>query len=925
MTHEQPQPGEPSTPVPTVLELRIHGVNNTPPAGMLDLPEDAIEQVAGDTLGSFWRPKEETRAKLTAADRGWVPPRITREAYSWGGMARNSIGGVSGWQKFVAIAGRLGWTLLLPFGLINVAYWSRRLDGGPPDSSTEKHATVRSGAATLRLIGVLMTLLVTAAVIVVSMDDVATQCFADKQHECKNLPSLVGAIGHWSPAERLALLSFVPLLLLVFLWALSAKTRSTYDSATWGASGHEGDEAAPTANPAYGAATVQPVWPILRTKGFWQHHVISSKTAFLHLAAGATLIAGLTSWQGIFGTSGCRLPGDVFSRGHCHTQLTADGGRSLVELIIVALCAALLIVVAVLTIKGSSEAADIPGTTDSVTHKGVYFVIGGAFAVFLLQEGLLIWWHTDKIVATHLVGLSNAITAILCLLFGLSLSALFLRRYGQVYVLSLGLGEAVLLILSGVSGTAGWVWRIAALVVFAGVLLAVNLGGAKSKHEAWRGCAPGVVVLLALLIAMTLLTAFVVGVGDVLNGANSAGALAGRPAAAVQPPCKYSCDTVTDPVNLLLPQPFIWFGPGVLIILALLIVVLGYVAVRVGLKRDTERAAIVTPRPLTDETRADLVRTRSARRFAQVAHRGEPMLGLIALLGSIGLLSSILVAVSWTNPHHLIWWKRAADGALGAGMWAAAGVGALVIAFTAGGSLVGGKRPFGLLWDLVCFLPRAGHPLGPPCYAERAVPELVTRCDRYLTPKADSDVHGHKVILSAHSLGSVIAVGAIFASDGDPHLEKNVERLSLLTYGTQLRAYFGRIFPELLGPAVLGNHPVEPATLVDPNPVVGPGEPATSNDHDLASLLEVRTGPGRWRSLWRRTDYLGFPVYDGVTTLAEDPTGASTDATNEVDRAASEVDRTGYMLGVLSHSDYPRTDEYRVELEYLRDRATGGS
>jgi len=917
MTHEEPQPKGPPTPVPTVLELRIHGVNNTPPAGMLDLPDDAIEQVAGDTLGSFWRPKDETSAKLTAADRGWVPPGITREAYSWGGMARNSIGGVSGWQKFVAIAGRLGWTLLLPFGLINVAYWSRRLDGGPPTTSTEKKPPARSGAATLRLIGVLMTLLVTAAVIVVSMDDVATQCYADEQHECKNLPSLVGAIGHWSPAERLALLSFVPLLLLVFLWALSAKTRTTYDSSTWVATGREAAD-------AYGAATAKPDWPILRTTGFWQHHVISSKTAFLHLAAGATLIAGLTSWQGIFGTSGCRLPGDVFSRGRCHTQLTADGGRSLAELIIVALCAALLIIVAVLTIKGSSEAADIPSTTDSVTHKAVYFVIGGAFAVFLLQEGFLIWWHTDKVVATHLVGLSNAITAILCLLFGLSLSALFLRRYGQGWVIALGLGEAVLLILSGVSGAAGWVWRIGAVLVFAGVLLAVKLGGAKSKYEAWRGCAPGVIVLLALLIAMTLLTAFVVGVGDVLNGANSAGALAGRPPAPVQPPCKYSCDTVTEPVNLLLPQPFIWFGPGLLIILALLILVLANVALRVWLAPGARRAAIVTPRPLTRETPADLVRTRSARRFAQVAHRGEPMLGLIALLGSIGLLSAILVAVSWTNPHHLIWWKRAADGALGAGTWAAAGVGALVIGFTAGGSVVGGKRPFGLLWDLVCFLPRAGHPLGPPCYAERAVPELVTRCDRYLTPKDDSDVHGQKVILSAHSLGSVIAVGAIFASDGDPRFEKNVGRLSLLTYGTQLRAYFGRIFPELLGPKVLGNHPVEPATLVDPNPVVGTtDEPATSNDHDLASLLEVRTGHGRWRSLWRRTDYLGFPVYNGVTTLAEDPAGAATVATNDVDRAAAEIDRTGYMLGVLSHSDYPRTAEYRAELEYLRDTGQG--
>lgn len=348
-----------------------------------------------------------------------------------------------------------------------------------------------------------------------------------------------------------------------------------------------------------------------------------------------------------------------------------------------------------------------------------------------------------------------------------------------------------------------------------------------------------------------------------------------------------------------------------------------WVALRVALKKSSLRAAIVAPDPLLRESPADLVCTRRAREFAQIAHRGEPLLGLITMLGSVGILSSILVAVRWTGPDHPTGWRAVAYGALGSGMWVSAGVGALVIAFTAGGSLVGGKRPFGLLWDLICFLPRAGHPLGPPCYAERAVPELLTGCHRYLTPLPDSDVHGKKVILSAHSLGSVIAVAAIFAADGDEQFDKNVPHLSLLTYGTQLRAYFGRIFPELLGPVVLGNHRVEPAGLIDPNPVVASGDVAPGSPPEaLASLLGVTAGRSRWRSLWRRTDYLGFPAYNGISSAGENA-GTADDTRNGVDRAAQEIDQTGYMLSVLSHSNYPRTDAYREQLSYLIDLPIG--
>lgn len=181
------------------------------------------------------------------------------------------------------------------------------------------------------------------------------------------------------------------------------------------------------------------------------------------------------------------------------------------------------------------------------------------------------------------------------------------------------------------------------------------------------------------------------------------------------------------------------------------------------------------------------------------------------------------------------------------------------------------RRTIGILWDVGTFWPRAAHPFAPPCYAERAVPDLTWRMATW------TEETGGRLVISGHSQGSVLAAAAAW------QLKPSVRgRVALLTYGSPLERLYGRWFPAHFGPAAL-----------------------TSLHHDVAC----------WRNLYRLTDPIGGPVH------------LPGDCGPEVDRAPlkdplayGRTKKHPLPAPILGHSDYQADPAFAEEREELLAR-----
>jgi hypothetical protein len=236
---------------------------------------------------------------------------------------------------------------------------------------------------------------------------------------------------------------------------------------------------------------------------------------------------------------------------------------------------------------------------------------------------------------------------------------------------------------------------------------------------------------------------------------------------------------------------------------------------------------------------------------------------VVALAVGVGMLAVIVAEIYAAvyagppgDPGHLFGWLHGL-----ASVIALAGIliaGWLVMLLRAAYTDTARRKTIGSIWDVATFWPRAVHPLAPPCYAERAIPEVVDRI-RLLTGHVGRDrddvarlhvaaglpdlartrgitVPAGPLLLTGYSQGSVIAPAVIAQLPPDV-----IGDVALLTLACPARRLYGRAFP-----AYFGGHQLDVLRdLLHAGPVpYGQG----------------RSG-GRWKNLRRRSDYIGSFVF----------------------------------------------------------------
>ncbi|CUR60653.1 membrane hypothetical protein [metagenome] len=984
-----------AAPVTTpALELRIHGVHGTSPESMLGTSKP--DQVAGDGLTGVFRSKDPLPLRRPR-------PEVAVEAYSWGALT-SGVKGVLGWVQ------RALWMLLLPFALINLAYWARLHAG-------EDSLKGQRGATAIRWAAVLLTMLFVLTSCVIAMDLVGWQCYRGGTKSCEVLPGVLDFMMRLAPSQRMALTSLAPLAVVGILWSLSRQSLSRYEETK--------DTEAPRQVKAAAPAPEQ----LLRQQKFWTGSVRTGRLQRLHVAAGIAVVVAYSGFQ-VDDLSDQRWAGWSWW------------------------AAAALLVVIFASLWGSHPAdVEHPGDGTNLSPDGLWWkldriVLGAALLLAAADVGWLFgdplasggWpqtqgWYGQS---SWFVGVFVALTVLNTTVF----VAGRMRTVPAVVTIVLFAASAVTIAIMSTDPTraakggedgltefrhrlATWLdergmasvwWGLAvAAIYFVYLYQWHRRQGKQHASHAWSGGGAAVLLGASAWVALLFTTATVTASAEYLNGPEQSVAdlsstypavsgylesgfdrtidvgddvvlvdavvkvrpgsdpvlLQGRirskaptvegislpahrdalpdstlrsaeltldgtevvlidsclyyptpkrdtPTLCVPESDTYAPRVVLDvpeqriiveseagqvrldaaeatQATLVIPQVLIWTPIAQLVWLAgaVLVVLLCYRQLRRRLRTALRTQVKWDARVPLDSKRAVL----GKRLNAAFAHRAERIVELLGGLTVAVVLVLLVLTSSGEAPAALVersnwgWLANIARPLATLSLYAVLGLSAgLVMLGSYFRRSESTRKAVGVIWDLTTFWPRAVHPLAPPCYAERVVPEITTRI-RWALRQSGRSI----VVVSGHSQGSLIAAATLIRLK-----DEELDRVRFITYGSQIRALYGRVFPRAFGEDVVGYRKTPRAprfkeTFPDlaRHSTPAPGRPSVGS-------LRDRLGTEHWVNLFRRTDPLGYRVFSDADSVWDRPVPEVPDA------AAGEPGPP-----IMTHSGYQHTPVYR--------------
>ncbi|MCY9786141.1 hypothetical protein KIK06_19805 [Nocardiopsis sp. EMB25] len=706
----------PPVPHPTSdgdrVELRVHGVAGGQAEELLDV-EPAM-RVAGDGLAGFfrWRGRHDTE----------TVPGVRREIFAWGNLTSGS-------------SSRALWLLLLPFMLLNLAYWTRpgRVDRNPGGA---RQAANHVYDGSVRLLALSLTVLITLAAAGIGMDLIAWQCTAQAQ-TCLRARPWLGFLADPSsplsaPGTALLLGALLPMAVVVVLWVLSRRTESEYEVVR-GPIPPVTSDAAPLSRPE-----------------FWHNGEVLARLRSAHIAMALGTVALLLVLPAL--------------RYDLAVRAAADGPGPAAWLVGTVLAVLLGTVMTASTASVTVPEADTKwnARVDRVCRmlRDATIALGVGVAVYTA------WPRSGWAASGPLPG------------DGATLNALFTAQGLLVLVL---LAASVVLYVSDRAHDRTAMWGIAGPATAA---LGALLGGGFSAALVYQGSLW-------------------------LSGCDPL-APNGSACLEVRPPAAYSWLQLA-------------FALEAVIALAVVAVVALELrrATRAHLPEVTEQYA----RSVRDRRTWEIARARAIGRMTEIL----PAVMATFLAPVVPLVVLVLYSAF---SGDVVAGPRSADTAVSGGIEGVARETVAVLvsmgAVLGGAALLGvawigrsayrdrpTRQAVGALWDVGTFWPRVAHPLAPPSYAERAVPQLTARVARLARDGTD-------VVLSGHSQGSVLAAATVWQLPEDC-----VGRVALITHGSPLDRLYARYFPAYFGPY---------------------------------AFADLRRRVSGWRNLWRVTDAIADPV-----------------------------------------------------------------